>query len=1292
MDFGSQRRRHRSVQRALVPEYILDVGSQRLFMISLFGLIQAWKVYDIMILKNESLRELLSKDSWISFSIPELNFVVKYLVLDGLFLWCLPVLKIPLLNFSILTTLIQITLMAAITILLSSDMSMPLAGILMSFWNLFFPKKELALLEDYIPTAEFEDQSPHLKGRTTIKYLPDSSAKLNPFYESHCMTNIYTDKIQMPIRFNSTSNLEFVQLEYRSFSNEVSYLNYTKKDLRRMLNRDSTELFKKEYAFNGNLYHSYRDDSNVISFIEVPLTQPGLYSLHQVYDSKLKRVRIAKNEVFIVSCPSAQLYNTKPDEHYCVGENQEVSAKIFGVPPLKVVYHAEIGNKLLNTNSVDIIDEDVESPLTKLQGLELKEQALKISTSIDKRKSLEWARTKSFTAPLSRGKIDEAGSYIYTLHQVIDGFGNRINYVPEVANNNLFYQFEAHPIIKGDLEEKDKKLVILQGSPKELLVSLDVSNAKKEAPYTVEIEFTSEDKKTKDIITKVFEASQVTRNKLPFQVKSPGTYTLKSIRSKFCQGEVGPSILTVTEAFAPSLNISSNPILDACIGTTGYKFDLQFLGTPPFEVDYKVYRLDSQNPNRVLTTKDVSTIIAKSNNEVFNYEPNTEGTYAIEFIGIRDKYYKKLPRLEKGKHRYTTYLKQRTRAGFVQDRKLQDVCNGDSASVLIKFDGKPPYKVNYEISDPLNQSQNFTVDSIMDNEYRIEMKDLLQGGTYNIKLLDVKDESNCNVVFQKSHAQVNVRKHKPHLQFGNAGKFELVEGQSLNIPLKSDTEKSISLHYTITDPNNPSLVKHTRISSLNPNKGLSVKSQGIYRLVGFNESVCPGIISSDSEVEISYKKKPSLKLLPSEDTIVGDNTNSWKLKPFCQGKKGYLDLLLEGEAPFFIEYAIKHPGGFLESKLDTTSRKKFSISLRSDIGGDYVYTILGIYDSVYFKSAIKELEKQSAYKFEPVLIDHHVYPLPDAHFITDRDAPEHHNPHLQADKKFSSFRRSSIYQTCLSNLNKRSLLRPLSISLSGQAPFQLKLKLFHEKSNTEEFVYLSDLPHEVEYYDIYSNLDIGNHVVSIVEVTDSGRCKQSDFTEHEMVAIHVNDIPKIEQISTISKDSKSLREDELEYCVGDQVAYSLSGVPPFKISYEFDGISQVAEVNKKTFKRRAYRPGKLTIASISDSSSKDCLVQLQDRADLEAVIYDIPSVEMTTGDSYLEGIHEGDKVELIFKLTGSPPFTLKYVRTDLKGKHANKEVIENIMDHEVRVWANMEGNYEPIEIQDAHCKAEKKVY
>lgn len=91
-----------------------------------------------------------------------------------------------------------------------------------------------------------------------------------------------------------------------------------------------------------------------------------------------------------------------------------------------------------------------------------------------------------------------------------------------------------------------------------------------------------------------------------------------------------------------------------------------------------------------------------------------------------------------------------------------------------------------------------------------------------------------------------------------------------------------------------------------------------------------------------------------------------------------------------------------------------------------------------------------------------------------------------------------------------------------------------------------------------------------------------------------------------------------DYCVGERIAFSLAGVPPFAVEYEWNGALMKATNQPSQFIRVAERPGKFDIVGLQDSAS-DCKVNLS----VPKIIHEVPSVRISEGNSVVKGIPEG---------------------------------------------------------------------
>jgi len=195
--------------------------------------------------------------------------------------------------------------------------------------------------------------------------------------------------------------------------------------------------------------------------------------------------------------------------------------------------------------------------------------------------------------------------------------------------------------------------------------------------------------------------------------------------------------------------------------------------------------------------------------------------------------------------------------------------------------------------------------------------------------------------------------------------------------------------------------------------------------------------------------------------------------------------------------------------------------------------------------------------------------------------------------------------------------------LEGFTPWRLDLSIKHYATGkTESFTIENINTHDYKLRVPAEALTLGGHAISINTVMDGKGCMKrlTDDTTHVIVA--VADLPLITAL-----DNKAY------YCVGDRISFSLAGVPPFTVEYNFEGKQERAST-PATFQRIAERPGTFTITSLKDSAS-DCKVTV----DETRLIYDIPSVRVSEGAQIVEGIHEGDQAEIHFTFVGEPPFT-----------------------------------------------------
>lgn len=1273
-----------AARKPVISESILDVDSQRYYIWAIFILIQAWKFYDLYIINNESFTELGSNNiisgnssNWFfifKFLHPKVAFIFKYIFFDSMLILSIPFLNIPKLSFTPAFSIVLLVLLNLSTIVFTLSFSITFSSIFYSIYRLAIPEKELAILETYVDTASIINQADHFKGKKTIRYAADSSIKINPFNQQFCIRPVYNNKIKIPIKLESTYDLQYLQINHHDFNNDDIVLNYTQKELKSFIVQD---YYNSPYI---KYDPSVLADTNVQIF-EIPVEKPGLYSIKLATDKKDKVIRSYRSDTIIPVCPEASFI---PKSSYtlnkCVDEiADDLEITLLGVPPFTLYYEEEINSKLSKLPPTIVSHtEKIDSPLNYNKDLKMQKSNTKYSSKY--LRDLSWAKSYNITIPVGEKRLQKSGSYIYTINKVIDGFGNVVSYVPDPNDKSTFASFVSHP--KPVLSLVDNKPMVPILSNNEKYLNVKISNAEsiqREGPFDIIFKYTPNENDGNfepEVFSKSFDLNK--SSDLRIKAEKPGTYTIESGTSNFCPCKIGLSSLNILAAKLPNMDVSLNPIIDNCVGTTGFKFNFGFVGNAPFEIGYKISKLDPNDPNKVIRVERTSSIKSESTTLEYNFNPSSEGSYSIEFTTLSDKYYKNQVQFKQGEHRYVTYFKQRPKAYFTKNQKVQRLqcCHGASTETTLNIEGKAPFNVTYEIISPDYTVETVNLENISSNKINIKTPEFNKGGEYILSLKQVSDSTECEVQFKGQEVHIDVKNDVPQIAFQKNETFEIVRGKRFIVPLRSQSDEPIDLIYLFTSPDGKSSKQYT-LNRHRPSKGLELSQEGSYKLISFKQDGCDGKVVNGYQVEIKFLSLPQLRIqYDNLITRVSKNDNKFEKEKICQNQNDQINFEAIGSTPFIIRYDIKHPDGRIEEKIEQINNSRFNLQLVTNVQGDYIYTIKDIYDSVYTEEILNSLRRYNSYKFDPIILNHKVSPLPVAKFLE--------NGHK--------------IQTCIFNLDDINKLHPINIQLEGVLPISLKIDIYHEFDGVLEIIELNNLETSiVNLLTVYEHINLGTHVVSINQVVDANGCISDENSLHdESIIIHVSDVPKIRHLIEESNqivDFNSVKDSNY-YCVGDQITYMLNGIPPFNVKYEFNSVDQTVDVQGNFFKRRAPGPGVLNIKSLSDSSARDCAVDYTElnRNDLKAVIYDLPSVEIVQGDSIEEDIHEGEQVEIKFLLTGTPPFKLTYIRKELDdlSKIVETEIVEDIMTNEFHIMANLEGTYEAIEIQDRYCVARNR--
>ena len=1251
-------------QRLLVPSHILDHASQRIFIVSLFILIQCWKIYDVILLHTEapSTGEVLT-------SLNNFSFVLKYAFIDGLFLWLLPIFNVQYLTFSPFKTLLMTILLNGITIVLGSSLTLPfLSSVVLPIWNMVSNKRELTLAGDSIRPSNVIDMDSHFKGKITIQYLPDSSAKFNPFhYDKMCLEPNDRQVLDMPIEFNTTTELGFLQLQHISPANEIKYINFTGSSLNKLLRKDCSHLAsKKEYK---------RDDTRIF-YLEVPIKEAGSYKLSKVTDIKNINIRTYKSEFMISYCPNAKFtypsgFDPKKNYKCLPSATNEDSIQVplvnaFGVGPMHLEFIINSNGKFYKSLNATI-------------GAAPEQHS-------GKSKDLSWLGTQTITRNSLEQEIlhfptilndANEGTLEFQLIEITDYLGNKKRYNPSSKDKDVWFNYEIKMAPKVGIKQFDASSNLLVNGTKKLEITGLNRLKSSDFPLTVDMTYTN---KEDELLSATF--SKLLRSESDaqyFVVDKPGIYKLVGAKTRFCDCQLLPSTeIDVKLVQPPTVHISATPVIDKCLGTTGYTFDLDLSGKPPFQLQYHVYKNQSNVLRPVHNERGATARMLKTfeNKYSFKFSPQAEGNFVIVFNDLKDVNYNSKPvLLDEANFTYLTYFKHVSRVSFFKQganlRKTLKTCFGATTKIPLYFKGNGPFSFEYDIIDiATNERVVDTVKVTSVDSYEIETPKKASGREFQIKLSKITDKFSCAAVIDPEETFiVKSSPAIPKVQIKTAKMLQIVEGDIVNIPLDFSPPigrtNSIKLEYKFADLHDQFNFKTRTLLDATE---LKVKDEGRYSLESFESDGCPGTIDNkDKTVTVTYFPRPNISVSCTNVLKQHKEASLTHLNSVCQNCQNVVKLKLEGAKPFIVDYEIKLPSGRVEQKSMNIDRNEISINLPTKQSGTYEHHFKGVYDTLYTKSKSKQgLQLLPSIRYD-------VHELPNAQFDSN----------------------NQFMQLCENKLaDKDEPIAQIPILLTGKYPFNINASLTHERTGKTELLLFNNVEDPV--LNLYSreSMTLGEHKLTVNHITDGNGCAKNEFSPFNSYIIVVTEVPNMRKAMSTK-----------HVCVGDHILYNLTGIPPFTVYYKFNEKSQKADL-AFNFQRLASKPGQLAIEALQDSSASRCLVNFTSSDtkmdSLKLKVHELPSVEVNKGDYIVEDIHEGDHTEITFTFEGVPPFKLTYTRTVDKQdgkKRRNKEtkptvekhIIEDIWEYEHTVIASLEGTYEAIEVQDAFCRATKSI-
>ncbi|KAK3075617.1 hypothetical protein LTR53_000955 [Teratosphaeriaceae sp. CCFEE 6253] len=1190
----------------LIPEHVMDAPTQRLATVVIWMMLWIWKAYDFNTLQDADEQSL-----WL---------FMKWIAIDGLWLFNLPNFRIPWLEWDSSTMVMLFTIHAILDGMMMFRIPIPIAAVFTAMGRSFWGVYEVAVNEGNVNPRAIEFNESLILGRQIIHVLPEGSAILNAERQSFCIDGTRPD-IKLPITINATNpiSIDLLRIDLETPTNET--LHISKSQIKSM-HKEAARLV------------SYGQQLHEPKTLYYTVKKPGLYALAKVVDeSNLEVTRKKLAHTVVVPCPRANILPTTSDR--CKGELLDVDLEVIGTPPMRVKYRKNVNSQIQEATFESIQPEEFASPLVNAD----RQLALSIPNKVD----TAWAKSQKVRVPLVEG-MATAGKWAYSIVEVVDGFGNKVAYTDRDYDHqdrhaplSEVIMVHERPIINLQGCTPQQPLKVAKGKSVELPVQLGSTGrgAIAATPYHIDYLYSANhgDSAAGDhsgsAKSKRFTAKDASQKPA---IQEAGLYTITGVSTDHCRGEVlEPASCLLQNPPEPTLSITSEEIFDKCAGSPiGLRVDFDLLGTPPFDVHYRMHQKGARHHS-----KPVETI--KGLRGQIELTPMTAGDYEYEFVEISDAVYKNRP--IKG-IKLSQTVKPAASAYFTSKPDKRISCIDESAAFDVVLQGEGPFSIEYELVHDGKRDKK-VISDISGHQYRIKTGLLRDGGDYTLALVSITDKMQCKE-FLRDEAKIAVRHQKPRAGFGQIEGHRTIntlEGKPVQLPLRLAGEAPWTITY-VQEGKQPQT-----LHAQQPNDRISVSEAGLYQLLDVEDSFCPGQVDDSAKTfEVNWISRPELRIPPSE--VARIEKEVYHKADICEGDEDTVEVLFKGSPPYYVQYVehVKPDHGAVAPKNRELRAALNTASMRMDTAhaGSYEYKFSKLEDANY---------DHSAKHFTPITVQQRVHARPSVAFVTH----------------------GKTYSYCSVESDGEEVI---PIKLHGEPPFDIEMEIKHHgtgRPETHSLTGINSTSHDIRIP--HSRVHLGKSTVSLRRVSDSRGCSRILDSSTPRVQIAVFDAPTITPL-----------EHHDDFCVGDRINFALSGVAPFTVFYDFQGQSRKAQATGTTFRRLAEKPGTFTVTGVQDGAS-----QCRASANIVRNIHGMPSVRVSHGREGYVDIHEGGETEILFEFGGVPPFEFTYTRSSNTEKGGKRKGAVLDTRHEVsdeysmRVKASDEGTYEVVAIRDRHC-------
>lgn len=528
------------------------------------------------------------------------------------------------------------------------------------------------------------------------------------------------------------------------------------------------------------------EEDPALRYLPYTIKKPGVYRLAKVKDISELDVRVQRSEAVVVQCPVARIEASAPrGKDACKGDVSDLSVVVEGIAPLKLRYSREMKGVPHLTNVERIHPENYQSPSANDPNSSSETE----QTDID----LKWGQRRIIKVPINES-LGLTGEWMYEIAQVGDACGNVVDYTSSredgepwaMKQGGLSHRIIVHPRPLVHFDHCDPQHAMQLPSNQMAGLPLEIEADTADGPFMLEYAFTPSSKlgpaaeHATDHVLKKHQLKAPTELVL---IKEPGLYSLRSMSGRYCSSQIlEPSTCLVVTPPRPSMSMEYDEIVDKCTkSSTGLTIDLTLVGTPPFDVAYRVVK-DGGAP-------EVKVLHVERTRYQFRFMPEETGHYAYEFFQLDDKNYNGV-KVDSTVNRVEQTVKPLAGASFMDLSPRRKCCIEESVDFNIKLQGTPPLTLNYDLIHN-GRSRRLSESNITTHLHTIRTPSLVSGGDYSLALTSIEDQSGCKISLE-SEAKISVRFQRPKAQFGALdGKMsaKTLEGKEVGIPLRLTGEK-----------------------------------------------------------------------------------------------------------------------------------------------------------------------------------------------------------------------------------------------------------------------------------------------------------------------------------------------------------------------------------------------------------------------------------------------------------------------------------------------------------------------